>query len=116
MKLEGADFLVMIACCMFAFQLIQQINELATQMAGGGGGTPIGAQIGKTAAQAVNKARKTVQKGAGAIIGAADEASGFKDKREEWKDGARNAMANAGARIGLGNKANPGGSGGSGGS
>ena len=116
MDISGKEFLVMIACCMFAFQLVHQINELATQMSGGGGGSPIGSGIGKVAAQAVNKVRKGIQKGGGTVMGAVDEGTGFKAKRQEWKDGAMDKLADVGARIGLGRKASPGGAGGSGGS
>ena len=116
MKITGAGFLVMIASCMFAFQLVAQINELATQIAGGGGGSNIGSQLGKTAAQAVNKVAKTAGKAGGALAGAVYEGTGAKGKVDGLKQKGMDKLADVGAKIGLGNKAPPGGAGSGGGS
>ncbi len=115
MDISGIDFLVMIACCMFAFKLVGQINELATQMAGGGGGSAIGAGLGKTAAQVGKKVALTAAKAGKAVGGAVYEATGAKDKVDGMKQKAMDGLANVGAKVGLGNKANPGGYRGSGG-
>ena len=112
LSITGIGFLVMIACCMFSFQLVGQINELATQIAGGGGGGNIGSQIGKTAAQAVGKAAKTAGKAGGALAGAVYEGTGAKGKVDGLKQKGMDKLADIGAKVGFGPKAAPGGSGG----
>lgn len=98
MDISGIDFLVLIACCLFAFKLVGQINELASDMSGGGGGTPIGGKIGGLAAQAAKKVGGTALKAGKAAGGAVYEASGAKAKVQQTK----NAVA---AKLGMRNKA-----------
>jgi hypothetical protein len=102
----------MIACCMFAFKLVGQINALANQISDTSGGSAIGAGLGKTAAQVGKKVALTAAKAGGAVAGAVYEGTGAKASVDNMKQGAMNKMANFGAKIGLGNKANPGGAGG----
>lgn len=116
MDISGTDFLVLVACCLFAFKLVGQINDLASDIAGGGGGTAIGGKIGGLAAQAVKKTAKAAAGAAGtvggAVGGAAYEASGAKAKVNELKDKVLGGVASVGAKVGLGSKANPNGAGG----
>ena len=113
-SITGMDFLILIACGLFAFKLVGQINALATEMAGGGGSSAnIGGKLGGLAAQGVKKAAGTAVKAGGAIGGAVYEGTGAKGKVDGMKDKAMDKMADWGAKVGLGNKANPGGAGGS---
>lgn len=116
MDISGTDFLVLVACCLFAFKLVGQINDLASDIAGGGGGTAIGGKIGGLAAQAVKKTAKVAAGAAGtvggAVGGAVYEASGAKAKVNELKDKVLGGVASVGAKVGLGSKANPNGAGG----
>ncbi len=112
LEIGGVDFLVLLASCMFAFKLVEQINSLATEMAGGGGSKGIGSKIGGAAAQAVGKVGGMAKSAGGAVAGAVYEGTGAKASVDNMKQGAMNKMANFGAKIGLGNKANPGGAGG----
>ena len=111
-NITGMDFLVLIACGLFAFKLVGQINSLATEFAGGGGSSSIGGNLGSLAGQAVNKARGMATKAGGAIGGAIYEGTGAKDTVDGLKDKAMDKMADWGSKVGLGNKANPGGAGG----
>ena len=115
MNISGVDFLVMIACCMFAFKLVGQINELANQISGTSGGSAIGADLGKTAAQVGKKVGGVAAKAGKAVGGAVYEGTGAKAKVDGMKQKAMDGLASVGAKVGLGNKANPGGHGGSGG-
>ena len=112
MDISGVDFLVLIACCMFAFKLVGQINELANQVSGTSGGTGIGNKIGGAAAQAAKKVAGAGAKMAGKAAGAVYEGTGAKAKVDAAKDKAMGGLAKAGAKIGLGPKANPNGAGG----
>lgn len=112
MDITGIDFLVLIACGLFAFKLVEQINDLATQLAGGGGGTAIGSHIGGLAAKGAEKAGGAALAGGKKVAGAAYELSGAKDKVENVKTNAKAAVSRGFAKIGIGNKAKPGGSGG----
>ena len=112
MDISGTDFLVLVACCMFAFKLVGQINELANQVSGTSGGTGIGNKIGGAAAQAAKKVAGAGAKMAGKAAGAVYEGTGAKAKVDAAKDKAMGGLAKAGAKIGLGPKANPNGAGG----
>ncbi len=101
MDISGTDFLVLVACCMFAFKLVGQINELANQVSGTSGGTGIGNKIGGAAAQAVKKTAGTAAK-----IGA--HATGL-DKK--W-DNAQRKLGLKPPKSGSGGAQRPGGSGG----
>lgn len=109
MDISGTDFLVLVACCLFAFKLVGQINALATEMAGGGGMKQgIGNKIGGLAAQAGKKAVGTATKAGKAVGGFAYEAS----EVQAGKDKIAGGLAKAGAKIGLGPKASATGAGG----
>ena len=112
MDISGTDFLVLVACCLFAFKLVAQINDLAGDISGGGGGTAIGSKIGGLAAQAVKKTAFAAAGAAGATGGAVYEASGAKAKVDNMKGKVLGGVASVGAKIGLGAKANPNGAGG----
>ena len=119
MDISGVDFLVLVACCMFAFKLVGQINELANQVSSTSGGTGIGNKIGGVAAQAAKKVAGTAVKGGKAVVGGAAgavyEGTGAKAKVEAGKAKIMGGLNKMGAKIGLGNKANPNGAGGQGG-
>lgn len=104
MDISGTDFLVLIACCLFAFKLVGQVNELANDMAGGGGGTSIGGKIGGLAAQGVNKLGGTAVKGGKALAGFGYEATGAKAGVQRMKD-------NVATKLGFRSKNNPSGGG-----
>lgn len=112
MDISGTDFLVLVACCLFAFKLVAQINDLASDISGGGGGTAIGSKIGSLAAQAVKKTAKVAAGAAGSVGGAVYEASDAKAKVDGMKGKVLGKVASVGAKIGLGAKANPNGAGG----
>ncbi len=112
MDISGTDFLVLVACCLFAFKLVAQINDLASDISGGGGGTAIGSKIGGLAAQAVKKTAKVAAGAAGSVGGAVYEASDAKAKVDAMKGKILGGVASVGAKIGLGAKANPNGAGG----
>jgi len=112
MDISGVDFLILIACCMFAFKLVEQVNSLANQISSTSGGEGIGNKIGGTAAQAVKKvggAAMSVGKAAG---GVAYEATGVKGKVDGMKQSVKGGLAKVGSKLGFGPKANPNGSGG----
>ncbi len=112
MEIGGVDLLIMLACCMFAFKLVEQINQLATQMAGGGGGSDIGGKLGGLAGQAAKKTAGLALKAGKGVGGAVYEATGAKAKVDGAKNTVKNKLNDWGAKVGLGNKANPGGAGG----
>lgn len=112
MDISGTDFLVLVACCLFAFKLVAQINDLASDISGGGGGTAIGSKIGGLAAQAAKKTVFAAGGAAGSVGGAVYEASGAKAKVDGMKGKVLGKVASVGAKIGLGAKANPNGAGG----
>ncbi len=116
MDISGIDFLVLVACCMFAFKLVGQINDLANQVSGTSGGQGIGNKIGGAAAQAAKKVAGTAAKGgkavAGATIGAVYEGTGAKGKVEAAKAKVQGGLAKVGSKLGLGPKSNPNGAGG----
>ena len=114
MDISGTDFLVLVACCIFAFKLVGQINELATDMAGGGAGTAIGGKIGGLAAQGVQKAAGMAVKAGSAVSGAAYEASGLKEKVQKGKDAFATKMGMRSANNAGGGGAGGGGAGGGG--
>lgn len=117
MDISGVDFLVLVACCMFAFKLVEQINDLAGQVSSTSGGTGIGNKIGGAAAQAAKKVAGTAAKGGKAVVGGAAgviyEGTNAKAKVEAGKAKIMSGLNKVGAKIGLGNKANPNGAGGS---
>lgn len=116
MDISGVDFLVLVACCMFAFKLVGQINDLANQVSSTSGGTSIGGKIGGVAAQAAKKVAGTAVKGGKAVVGGAAgaiyEGTGAKAKVEAGKAKIMGGLNKLGSKIGLGNKANPNGAGG----
>ena len=67
MSLDGVKFLVLVACCIFAFKLVEQVSELAGSLSGTSGGTSIGGKIGGLAAQtgkrAFNASKNTLKHG-----------------------------------------------------
>lgn len=119
MDISGVEFLVLIACCLFAFKLVGQINELAGQISSTSGGTAIGSKIGGLAAQGVQRAAAMAAKGGKAIVGggasAIAEGTGLKDLGERTKAKIGHGLGKVGAKVGLGSQANPNGAGGAGG-
>lgn len=111
MDISGIDFLVLVACCMFAFKLVGQINMLATEIAGGGGGQGIGSKIGGAAAQATKKVGGMAMGGAKTAAGALSEGLGIKGKMGASKARVMSGLNKVGAKMGLGPKANPNGAG-----
>lgn len=107
MDITGMKFLVLIACGLFAFKLVEQINQLATQLAGGGGSQGIGNKIGGVAAQAAKKVAGVAASGGKAVGGAAYELSGAKAKVEGIKSRTKAGISSGLAKIGIGNKAMP---------
>lgn len=112
MDISGTDFLVLVACCLFAFKLVGQINALATEMAGGGGSQGIGNKIGGAAMQGVKKATSMGAKVGGSAAGFTYEATGAKAKVAGAKAGVASGMAKMGTKVGLGSKASATGAGG----
>ena len=112
MDISGTEFLVLVACCMFAFKLVAQINALATEMAGGGGSQGIGNKIGGVAAQVGKKAAGTTLKAGKAAGGFASEALGITGKVQAGKAKIAGGLAKVGEKIGLGRKASATGAGG----
>ncbi len=112
MDISGVDFLILIACCMFAFKLVGQINALANQISSTSGGEGIGSKIGGAAAQAVKKVGRVAMSGGKAVGGVAYEATGAKAKVDGMKQSVKGGLAKVGAKVGLGPKANPNGAGG----
>lgn len=102
MDISGSDFLVLVACCLFAFKLVGQINELASDIAGGGGGTAIGGKIGGLAAQAAKKTASVAGNVAGKSLGGLYEVSGAKAKVANVKDKVAGKIATLGMKKGSG--------------
>ena len=102
MDLDGAKFLVLIACCIFAFKIVGQINELASSISSTDGGSAMGSKIGGLAAQTAKKVAGTGLKVAGAATGVTGAVKGLKDRFNKKNDAIR-------SRVGGGSKSNPGG-------
>ena len=100
MSLDGTKFLVLIACCIFAFKLVGQINELAAKISSTDGGTGIGNKLGGLAAQGAKKVAGAGVKAAGKITGASGAIAGVKDKIAAKNDAIR-------SKIGAGSQTNP---------
>lgn len=123
MSLDGVKFLVLIACCIFAFKLVQQIGELANLISSTSGPTSknsIGGHLGGLAAQAATRValggkgkdgKRTggVLGAAGKITGVSAAAAGIKDRANARFDTIRQNFAggggngNAGGGSGSGN-------------
>lgn len=114
MDISGASFLVLIACCLFSFKMVGQINALATDIAGGGGSQSIGGKIGGTAAQAATGVAKAGGRAGKAVGGFMYEASHAKDAVRNVKQGIARGLGKVGSKFGWGRRANPNGSGGGG--
>lgn len=94
-----AGFLVLIASCIFGFKLTAQATELAGSMAGGGGSSPIGSNIGGLAASAAKAGVQGTGKatwGATKIVG---NATGVTPKLRQAKDATK---AWVGRKLGFG--------------
>ena len=102
MDLDGAKFLVLIACCIFAFKIVGQINELASSISSTDGGSAMGSKIGGLAAQTAKKVGGTGLKMAGAATGVTGAVRGLKDRANKRTDAIR-------SKVGGGSKSNPGG-------
>ncbi len=100
MDLDGAKFLVLMACCIFAIKIVQRINELADKISDTKGGKGIGNQIGGLAANVATRAGKAAVGGVAAITGAKGIAGGIKDRLAQRDDAIR-------SRIGAGSRSNP---------
>ena len=95
-----AGFLVLVACCLFAFKLTGQASSLAGTMAGGGGPN-IGANIGGLAYGAATKGvQGTLKTGLGAAKGISDK-TGLTSIYHKGKDAV---LDGALGMVGLGRK------------
>ncbi|HCU58504.1 MAG TPA: hypothetical protein DIC64_00815 [Alphaproteobacteria bacterium] len=104
MSLDGVKFLVLIACCIFAFKLVEQVNELAAKVSSTDGGTGIGNKLGGLAANAAKKVAGAGIKAAGKVTGASGAIAGVKDRIAARNDAIR-------SKLGGGSKTNPNGAG-----
>ena len=55
LDLSGIKFLILVACCIFAFKLVGQVNDLAQNISGTSGGENIGGKLGGLAAQGIER-------------------------------------------------------------
>ena len=93
-----AGFLVLVACCLFAFKLTGQASDLAGTMAGGGG-PKIGANIGGLAYGAATKGvQGTLKTGLGAAKAVSDK-TGLTNVVNKGRDWAKDKVWGA---VGLG--------------
>jgi len=107
MSLDGTKFLVLLACCIFAFKLVQQIGELANQISDTSGPTAknsIGGHLGGLAAQVATRAaigskgedgkrRGGIIGTAGKVTGISGAVAGIKDRINARGDAIRNRFA-----------------------
>lgn len=114
MSLDGTKFLVLIACCIFAFKLVQQIGELANQISQTSGPTAknsIGGHLGGLAAQTATRValggkgeggKRTggVLGAAGKITGISGAAAGIKQRMDNRVDNVRQKFAGGGGNSG----------------
>jgi len=103
MDLSGVKFLILMACCIFAFKLVGQVGALAAQISSTKGGNEIGSGLGKLAAQTAKKVGTTGTKVAGKLTGVSGAIQGVGDKIRAKNDAIR-------SRFGGGSKTNPNGS------
>jgi len=113
MSLDGTKFLVLIACCIFAFKLVAQIGELANAVSSTSGPkNNIGAKLGGLAAQAATRVamggKGADGKRSGGVVGAAAKITGIsaaagsiKDRINAHSDSIRQKIA-GGAPAGSG--------------
>lgn len=95
-----AGFLVLVACCLFAFKLTGQASDLAGTMAGGGG-PKIGANIGGLAYGAATKGvQGTLKTGLGAAKAVSDK-TGLTNVVNKGRDWAKDKVWSA---VGLGRR------------
>lgn len=95
-----AGFLVLVACCLFAFKLTGQASDLAGTMAGGGG-PRIGANIGGLAYGAATKGvQGTLKTGLGAAKAVSDK-TGLTNVVNKGRDWAKDKVWGA---VGLGRR------------
>lgn len=95
-----AGFLVLVACCLFAFKLTGQASDLAGTMAGGGG-PKIGANIGGLAYGAATKGvQGTLKTGLGAAKAVSDK-TGLTNVVNKGRDWAKDKVWGA---VGLGRR------------
>lgn len=95
-----AGFLVLVACCLFAFKLTGQASDLAGTMAGGGG-PKIGANIGGLAYGAATKGvQGTIKTGLGAAKAVSDK-TGLTNVVNKGRDWAKDKVWGA---VGLGRR------------
>lgn len=95
-----AGFLVLVACCLFAFKLTGQASDLAGTMAGGGG-PKIGANIGGLAYGAATKGvQGTLKTGIGAAKAVSDK-TGLTNVVNKGRDWAKDKVWGA---VGLGRR------------
>ena len=110
MSLDGTKFLVLIACCIFAFKLVGQVGDLANQVSQTSGPTAknsIGGHLGGLTAQGAKKVAGAGIKAAGKITGASGAIAGVKDRLAGKNDDIRRKLSGTGGGGG-----NSGGSGG----
>lgn len=114
MSLDGIKFLVLIACCIFAFKLVQQIGELANAVSSTSGPTSknsIGGHLGGLAAQAATRvafgSKGKDGKRSGGVLGAAGKitgisgaVAGLKDRANAKADNIRQRVAGGGSGSG----------------
>jgi hypothetical protein len=101
MDLGGMQFLVLMACCLYAFKLTGQINALATEISGTSGGSGIGNKMGSIVGEAGKKAGLAALQGGNSLAKASSSL-------------VKNAFAGSGT-AGSGSSSGSGAGGGSGG-
>lgn len=95
-----AGFLVLVACCLFAFKLTGQASDLAGTMAGGGG-PKIGGNIGGLAANVATRGvQGTLKTGLGAAKAVSDK-TGLTNVVNKGRDWAKDKVWGA---VGLGRR------------
>lgn len=93
LDLSGVKFLVLLACCIFAFKLVSQVGELANNVSGTSGPTAktsIGGKLGGLATQAATNAalgsKDSEGHRKGGLLGGAAKVTGLKGLADKASD------------------------------
>jgi len=107
MDLSGAKFMVLLACCIFAFKLVAQVGELASNISdtnGPTGKSNIGGKLGGLAAQGVTNvalgSKDADGHRKGGVLGAAAKVTGVKGVVDGVKDKVGSVSDNLRKKIG----------------